>query len=216
MRVLLVHGLGRTPLSLLGLAWSLYQAGHHPELIGYIGALETYPDIVGRVRRRLRRAAARPEPYAAVGHSLGGLVLRAALDGWPAGLPLPRCLLTLGTPHSSPRLARRFQGLRLYRWLNGECGQLLARPEFFAGLPPPPVPVTAVAGTRGWPPALSLLGPEPNDGIVAVEETRLGAGTPLVELPVSHTFMMHNRRVRALVREVLSGAAPSAGQSPEA
>jgi pimeloyl-ACP methyl ester carboxylesterase len=203
MRALLIHGLGRTPLSLLGLARDLRRAGHRPRLVAYFGALESYRTIVGRVRRHLQAAAASGEPYAAIGHSLGGLILRAALADWPAELPLPRCVVMLGTPNQPPRLARRFQRWRLYRWVNGEAGQLLAQPEFFAGLPVPTVPITVIAGTRSWPRALSLFGTEPNDGMVAVVETHLNADARVVQLPASHTFMMNNRQVRALVREVL-------------
>jgi hypothetical protein len=68
MRVILVHGMARTPLSLLGLARDLRRAGHHTELVAYSGALESYLGIVGRVRRRLLAAARGGEPYAAVGH----------------------------------------------------------------------------------------------------------------------------------------------------
>jgi hypothetical protein len=207
MHLLLVHGLGRTPLSLLRLARDLRRAGHRTELAGYVGALEPFDHIVARVRRRLEAAARRGEPYAAVGHSLGGLVLRAALGDWPSHLPPARCLVMLGTPNHPPRLARRFQHWRLYRWINGECGQLLARPDFFAGLPVPSVPLTVVAGTKRWPAPLSLFGPEPNDGLVAVEEARVGAGAHVVELPASHTFMMNHRRVRSVVRDVLARAA---------
>ena len=210
MHVLLVHGLGRTPLSLTGLARDLRRAGHHTELVGYIGALERYHAIVARVRRRLHAAAAAPEPVAAVGHSLGGLVLRAALADWPAHLPMPRGLIMLGTPQVPPRLARRFRDRRLYRWVNGECGQLLARSEFFTGLPATPVPLTLIAGTRGWPEALSLFGGEPNDGVVAVSEIRGDGGARVVELTASHTFMMNDRTVRVLVREALARAGDEA------
>jgi translation elongation factor EF-Ts len=69
------------------------------------------------------------------------------------------------------------------------------------------VPLTVIAGTKGWPPALSLFGREPNDGVVAVAETHLSGAAAVVELPASHTFMMNNRQVRTLVREVLARAA---------
>lgn len=206
MRVLLIHGVARTPLSVLGLARDLRRAGHRSEVIAYIGAFESYRNIVSRVRRRLQAAAGTAEPYAAIGHSLGGLILRTALADWPAELPLPRCVVMLGTPNQPPRLARRFQHWKLYRWVNGESGQLLAQPEFFAGLPVLTVPLTVIAGTRGWLPALSLFGLEPNDGVVAVAETHVSAHARVVQLPVSHTFMMNNREVRALVREVLARA----------
>jgi hypothetical protein len=207
MRVLLIHGLARTPLSLLGLARELRRDGHHPQLVGYVGAVESYSAIVSRVRSRLQAAARTGEPYAAVGHSLGGLILRAALGDWPVELAAPRCVVMLGTPNQVPRLARRLRGWRLYQWVNGEAGQLLAQPEFFARLPVPMVPLTVIAGTKGWPRAVSLFGGEPNDGVVAVAETRLSATAAVVELPASHTFMMNNRQVRTLVREVLARAA---------
>jgi fermentation-respiration switch protein FrsA (DUF1100 family) len=207
MRVLLIHGLARTLLSLFGLARDLRRAGHRPQLVGYVGAVESYRAIVSRARSRLQAAARNGEPYAAIGHSLGGLILRAALADWPAELPAPRCVVMLGTPSQVPRLARRLRGWRLYRWVNGEAGQLLAQPDFFAGLPVPAVPLTVIAGTKGWPRAVSFFSGEPNDGVVAVAETHLSGAAAVVELPASHTFMMNNRQVRTLVREVLARAA---------
>jgi hypothetical protein len=209
MRVLLIHGLARTPLSLLGLAHDLRRAGHQTELVAYSGTLESYHRIVARVRRRLAAAAHSGQPYAAVAHSLGGLIVRTALSNWPTQWSLPRNLILLGTPNRVPRLAKRFHRWWPYRVVNGECGQLLAQPKFFADLPQPAVPTTVIAGNRGWPRALSLFGGEPNDGVVAVEETRLDAAAVLIELPASHTFMMNNRQVRAAVRKVLALAKAS-------
>ena len=207
MRILLVHGLARTPLSLRGLARDLRRGGHRAELVGYSGAVESYHGIVARVRRRLEAAADDGQPYAAIGHSLGGLILRAALADWPAESPPPRHVIMLGTPNQPPRLARRFHRWWAYRLVNGECGQLLADPEFFARLPVPPVPMTVIAGTKSWPAPVSLFGGEPNDGVVAVAETRLDRGCEIIQVPASHTFMMNNRRVRAAVRDVLAHAA---------
>lgn len=206
MRVLLVHGLARTPLSLRGLARDLRRAGHRAELVAYSGAVESYHGIVARVRRRLEAAASEGQPYAAVGHSLGGLILRAALADWPAEAPPPRHVIMLGTPNQPPRLARRFHRWWPYRLVNGECGQLLADPEFFARLPVPPVPMTIIAGTKSWPAPVSMFGGDPNDGVVAVAETRLDRGCEIIQVPASHTFMMNHRRVRAAVRDVLAMA----------
>jgi alpha-beta hydrolase superfamily lysophospholipase len=103
--------MGRTPLSLFRLARHLRRAGHRPRVVGYIAAVERFPAIRDRVRRRLEHAARSGQPYAAIGHSLGGLFLRAALDAWPAALPLPRHVIMLGTPNRLPRLARRLHRL---------------------------------------------------------------------------------------------------------
>jgi len=207
--VLLVHGMGRTPLSLFRLARHLRRAGHRPRVVGYVTAVERFPTIRDRVRRRLELAAHSGRPYAAIGHSLGGLLLRAALGGWPAALPLPRHVIMLGTPNRPPRLARRLQRLWPYRLVNGECGRLLARAEFFTGLPPMAVPCTIVAGTGGWRGGWSPFGHDANDGVVAVAEAEMDGPAHLAQVPVRHTFMMNDRRVRALLLNALDGVTPS-------
>jgi pimeloyl-ACP methyl ester carboxylesterase len=203
LRVLLVHGLGRSPLSLAILAADLRRAGHRVEQLGYLATLQSYASIRERVHQRLLALARSGAPYAAVGHSMGGLVLRAALARVPQPAPLPARLIMLGTPNHSPRLARRLRGLWPYRMFNGECGDLLAQPEFFSELAPPPVPCTIVAGTAGPRGRWSPFGDEPNDGIVAVDEARLDGAAVTVELPVRHTFMMNDPAVRSLVRQLL-------------
>jgi hypothetical protein len=203
--VLLVHGMGRTPLSLFRLARHLRRAGHRPEVVGYVAAVERFPAIRDRVRRRLELAARSGRPYAAIGHSLGGLLLRAALGGWPAALPRPRHLIMLGTPSRPPRLARRLQRLWPYRLVNGECGQLLALAEFFTGLPRMVVPCTIVAGTGGWRGRWSPFGQDANDTVVAVDEAEMDGPAYLAQVPVRHTFMMNDCRVRALLLNALDG-----------
>ena len=54
---------------------------------------------------------------------------------------------------------------------------------------------------------MRLFGGAANDGVVAVEETRLGATATVIEVAASHTFMMNNRQVRAAVRHLLAQAA---------
>lgn len=213
MQVLLVHGLGRTPASLWGLSRTLRAAGHQPSFVGYVAAVERFDAIRARVRRRLEAAAATGIPYAAVGHSLGGLLVRSALCDWPAGLPLPVRLVMLGTPNQSPRLARRLQRFWPYRVALGEAGQVLARPAFFAGLPALPVPGTIVAGVRGLGGRWSPFGDEPNDGIVARSETLPCEGVPVVEVPAAHTFLMDHPAVRRIVTEALRDAVDGRGET---
>ena len=197
--------MGRTPASLFRLARHLRRAGHRPRFVGYVPAFERFPTIRDRVRRRLEQVARSGQPYAAIGHSLGGLLVRAALAEWPAALPLPRHVFMLGTPNRPPRLAERLQRLWPYRLVNGECGRLLARAEFFAALPPMAVPCTIVAGTGGRRGSWSPFGQDSNDGIVAVAEAEMGGTASLARVPVRHTFMMNDRRVRALLLKALDG-----------
>jgi hypothetical protein len=204
MRLLLVHGMGRTPLSLARLARFLRQEGHSVERLGYVAAIESFDSIRGRVRRRLELLARTGEPYAVLGHSLGGLALRAAISGLA---PAPRHLVMLATPNQPPRLACRLQRFWPYRVVCGDSGQLLARAEFFRQLPPPSVPYTIIAGTAGPRGRRSPFGPEANDWIVAVEETKVKPGDRPVTFPVGHTFMMNDHRVRAVIRRALEQVA---------
>lgn len=214
MHVLLVHGMGRTPLSFLRLARALRRAGHSTEMVGYVAAVERFAGIRRRVRNRLEAAARRGEPYAAIGHSLGGVLLRSALAGWPPSHPPPAELILLGTPHSAARLARMATRFRPVGLLLGQSGRLLARESFFRALPPCDVPCLVIAGTKGWRTARAPFGGAPNDGIVAVEEVRPRGTAEFVEVPAGHTFMMRDRRVMRLVLAALSAAASRS--APEA
>lgn len=200
MHLLLVHGMGRTKLSLVRLASFLRRSGHTTEQVGYVAATEVFERIVARTHRRLEAIAARREPYAVIGHSLGGLVLRAALDGIT---PAPTHFIMLGTPNQPPRLAERLRRFWPYRLLCGESGQLLAQPDFLLHLPKPAVPYTIIAGSAGARGRWSPFGDVPNDWVVAVEETRLQLGDEVIVLPVGHTFMMNDRRVWGVIVERL-------------
>jgi pimeloyl-ACP methyl ester carboxylesterase len=197
--------MGRTPVSMMPLARALRRAGHETELVGYVPGVESFPRIRSRVRQRLLQLAVAGHPYAAIGHSLGGILLRAALAGWPEGTPRPEHLILLGSPSRPPRLARRFHRQIPYRWINGQSGQLLARSTFFSALPTDVVQCTVIAGTRGWERMGMLFDGVPNDGIVAVDEAEPAPGgrADLRTFHVNHTFMMNNRRVRELILELL-------------
>jgi hypothetical protein len=206
MNLLLVHGLWRTPLSFLLLARQLRTWGYHTEQFGYAAVAQRYEVIVERLARRLDRLAA-AGPYAIIGHSLGGVLLRSALPR-VAG-PGPRHLVLLGTPNRRPRLAEVLGSHWWYRRLMGECGVNLASPAFYVGLPVPEVPYTIIAGTAGprvhWTP----FGGELNDGIVAVNETRIRDDDQIITLPVTHTFMMNNSAVQEVIREALKPLGPT-------
>lgn len=202
MRVLLVHGLGRTPVSLQGLARALRRAGHSTRLFGYYAFAEHYDRIRLRLASELRAMARSPEPVGLIGHSLGGLLLRHALVEAP-GLRVHR-LIMLGTPNQPPRLAVRANRWLPFRVFARSCGTLLATPGAFSRIPPPAVPYTLVAGTAGWRRIPGPFGAEPNDGVISVSETLLSEADEPLLLPVSHTFMMNDSQLQRLVLELLN------------
>jgi hypothetical protein len=200
MQILLIHGLARTSLSLLSLEQRLQTAGHRTEQFGYFAFAESFDQIADRLWQRLA-ALAHPGPYAIVAHSLGGVLTRAALSlGTGAA---PDHIVMLGTPNQPPRLATYAWHLPPFRWVTGQCGQNLARPDFYHSLPGLPSPYTIIAGTGGLTGPWSPFGDDLNDGIVALSETRLLPDDRIVEHPVWHTFMMNDPEVQQAVLQAL-------------
>ena len=202
-QALLVHGLWRTPICMLGLGRRLAAEGHVTRQFAYVTVAESYERIVSRLAAHLTRIASRG-PYAVVGYSLGGVLLRAALprvDG-----PPPVHFVMIGTPNRPPLLARRLAGFAPFHWAVGEGGSKLAQEEFYRELPVPDCPYTLIAGTRGPVGRLSPFAQTPNDGIVAVAETRIRDNDELLQVPVTHAFLPNAAVVQALVVETLAQA----------
>ncbi|MGI0485801.1 esterase/lipase family protein [Pantanalinema rosaneae CENA516] len=201
MKVLLIHGLGRSPLSLVNLERQLQRSGHPTEHFGYAAFMESYDRIVARLQERLYMLAQQGS-YGVVAHSLGGLLVRSALG--LANIPPPVHIVMLGTPNQPPRLAAHAWRLPPFQWFSGQCGFNLTCHHFYAAMPTLEVPYTIVAGTSGPRGALSPFGLELNDGIVALSETRLSDQDRIVQLQVWHTFMMNDRRVQDVVLRSLT------------
>jgi len=119
MNLLLVHGLWRTPLSFILMVRRLRRLGYGTEQFGYAAVAQRYDDIAGRLVQRLERLSAKG-PYAVIGHSLGGVLLRSAIPRVSG--PAPEHLIMLGTPNRPPRLAHLLGVYWVYRRLMGQCG----------------------------------------------------------------------------------------------
>jgi hypothetical protein len=201
MKVLLIHGLSRTPMSLLLLQHRLYQAGWATEHFAYVGFAESYDRIVERLRIRLSAIAAEG-PYSIVAHSLGGLLTRSALG--QIGCALPNHIVMLGTPNRQPRLATFANQLPPFQWWTGDCGANLGDSAFFERLPPLISSYTIIAGTSGPRGSWSPFGEDVNDGIVALNETYLSGCDRVLTFPVFHTFMMNHTLLQEAVVQVLT------------
>lgn len=183
---------------MLLLAARLKQRGLHCETFGYFAGGTTFDAIASRLKDRLED---QPDGYLAVGHSLGGLVLRRALA---QGARPPAHLFLLGTPNKGSRLARQLKSKAIFRLLAGDSGQLLADPERIESLGALEVPTTVIAGTAGPRVGKRPFGEELHDGIVALSEARI-AGAELHALPLLHTFLMNSSKVADLIAAKAAG-----------
>lgn len=78
MDLVLIHGMGRTPVSMMLLCRRLRQAGHNPILFGYYPTFEGLQHAIARLVKLIDRQVD-TRHYALVGHSLGTVIIRSAL-----------------------------------------------------------------------------------------------------------------------------------------
>ena len=203
MIALFVHGMGRSPFSGWRLLRDLRRAGFETCTFSYSVAFEKYDAIVARLRTRIALLAATGE-YIVIGHSLGGVLLRAALNSLPPGSALPRRAYLLGSPVLPARLATRLRNNRLFRVIAGECGQLLGSAERMNVVGPLSVPTMGIVGIRGFTGRYSPFGDEANDGLVSVSEAVAPWFSSCVHVPVIHPLLPSSARVARLIVQDLA------------
>jgi pimeloyl-ACP methyl ester carboxylesterase len=218
--VVLIHGLLRTHFSMLRLERRLRAAG-------YVTHNQTWPLRTNSIRACGGALGAmveeviekdHPERVHFVGHSLGGLVVRAFLNNAPVPVQsrLGRAVL-IGTPNNGSAVAWKLQ-----RQLGAAIPVLreLASPECIRGFCGERLPIetliiegTSTAGinpvswlSRAW------FGEARNDGVVSGAEVAMECdNVSMARLRENHTFLpLNSEVVEKTVQFLQSGAARQA------
>ena len=197
--VVAVHGLWMLGASMALLSRRLEPHGFRMRAFGYHSVSE---DLTTNARALLRFIEQLPdERVHLIGHSLGGVVIAAALA---QAVPerVGRAVL-LGSPLRGSLTAKRLTRLPGGRHVIGAC---LAELHTLGGLTEWRAPIEAgsIAGDAGFG-AGRLFGafPGPNDGTVAVAETQIAGLTDHVVLPVAHTALVWSKPVADEVEHFL-------------
>ena len=209
--VVLVHGLGRAPSSMMVMAQRLKWAGYRVAVVSYDSRTTSLPEQGAEVGAVVAECCAEADKVHFVGHSLGGLVIRRYLaDDRPRALGR----VVLVTPPN--------QGSMFVDWLSevplaaealGPVGSALGTDstDLPATLPPPDYEVGIIAGSRAVHPIGPVVIRGPDDGIVSIEQTRIG-DVPMVVLPRSHAFIMNSRHAAdAVILFLRTGAFEEGG-----
>lgn len=212
--VVLLHGLGRTALSLAPLRREIEAAGFTTWSRTYPSRRGSIPEIASLVASRIREDLG-GRPVVAVTHSLGGILVRHMASALPW-----QGVVMLAPPNAGSRLALALRDVPLFRWLFGPAGQEVAVPNDW---PAPPAPCAVIAGTRkvgvasppSWVGARVLPPDEPNDGVVTVAETRLPGLASFATVDASHTWIMNHPETRRLVMSFLAGGRLASPASPD-
>lgn len=205
-RVVLLHGLSRTRRSLARLEAALCEAGYDVLNWDYPSRRHSVAELVVQFRDLCAELARKPKRTHFIGHSLGGLIIRAGLLE-PVAFPLGRLVL-IASPNRGVSIVRRFEEVPLLADLPRLFGQpaleLGRDAEWLRDLGVPAAEVGVIAGTRGFHPLNpsswfnTLLGnSQPHDGTVELDSAMLPGMRDFLSLDVAHTFICDDERVIA-------------------
>lgn len=192
--VIVLHGMGRTKMSMSIMAGRLSKAGFHAVNFGYPS---TSHPIEHLAQTYIPQAIAQcPESATSrihfVTHSLGGILVRQYLQ--THDLPEGSRIVMIGPPNQGSDVAERMKDSKAYGWVTGPPGQQLGTGEgaFAKQLAPINYEIGVIAGEH--------------DGKVPVENTKLDEMTDFLLVDAAHTFIMNDREVgRATVNFLKTG-----------
>ena len=197
--VVVVHGVWMRGTSMRVLGRRLATGGFDVHAFGYPSVRD---DLAANAKRLAAFIDAVPgDTVHVVGHSLGGVLVRAMLET-PASARLGR-IVCLGSPFTGSRTAARVArlpgGARL---IGRSLGDLLARGGFDAWRAPNEVGIIAGGVPYGFGRLFGSFG-EPSDGTVAIAETRLADAHDHIVLPVAHMALLWSPEVARQVEHFL-------------
>jgi pimeloyl-ACP methyl ester carboxylesterase len=205
-KVVLLHGFGRSDMSMLLINSALTEAGYDVHSLEYPSIEEAPEALVKIIAKDINECCKDgAETIHFVGHSLGGLLLRDYL-GRHQPENLGRVVL-IGSPNKGSELADADLGIAaqetLLNWAGPSAQALHTGPDgYAASLPAPEYTVGVIAGNRGNHMSDRWL-PTPNDGVVSVESARLDGMTDFIEVNVTHWDMRRDPVVADLVIDFL-------------
>lgn len=192
--VVLVHGLGRTSLSMKNMQQKLTLEGYHTVNLNYPSTQKTIESTAGEdVPPAIEKCHQfNPAAIHFVTHSLGGIIMRQHLvetRPWNLGR-----LVMLSPPNRGAAVVDKLKDWRLYQWINGPAGQQLSTaPDSVPNrLGPVDYPTGVITGDRyaffdAW---FSSIIPGKDDGKVSVERARVEGMADFLVVQNSHPFIM--------------------------
>ena len=197
----LLHGLGRTQLSMWMIEESLEDQGYSVWNESYDSTGEDIPTLANSVIPEAlgdceRRNAA---PVHFVTHSMGGILLRQYLQDHEIG-NLGNVVM-ISPPNQGSEVVDLLGELALFKALLGPAATQLGTDEDSvpAKLSPVDARIGIIAGTRSSDPWFSDIIEGEDDGKVSVDSTRLPEMADMVTVEHGHTFIMNQQSVIELV-----------------
>jgi len=205
--VFTIHGFMRKPSSMKKMAKTFENGGYTVRNWGYPSKRGRIQDHGEALVQELSQVAdARSgEPIHFVTHSLGGIILRSALNhpDCPQEAKMGRAVM-LAPPNKGARFGRFLRHFAPIRSFFGPYAgkQILLSDDFdYIGQMPDSVDVLVISGTCGFNPVAD----EKNDGKVGVSECCLDTPHKHMEHFSGHSWMMYNKTVIYNAKRFIEG-----------
>jgi pimeloyl-ACP methyl ester carboxylesterase len=189
--VVLLHGLGRSKSAMWLLASRLEDAGYHVVSIDYDSFRRSPQQIVDEVSHEIVTCCKENNgPIHFVGHSMGGLIIRAYLDRQrPQNLDR---VVMIGTPNQGTDFVDRY---RDHWWMRlaGDAALALGTDaqSFPNSLPSADYPLGVIAGYREQSLREDAIA-GPDDGLVPVRSTLIEGMDDFILIETGHSAMRYD------------------------
>lgn len=193
--VVLLHGFGRNAMSMWLLGNRLEDAGFEVHRIGYRSLRTTTDKMLNTVSSKIQHCCADSgRTVHFVGHSLGGLLVRAYLDLF-RDHQLGRVVL-IGAPSGGTPFVDKFQD-KWWMKLAGEAAQDLGTDEDSFPSRLKSAPYYAMGIIAGDTDSKDMFNqtPDADDGLIPVSSTVVYGMSDFIVLQANHSLMRYNRDV---------------------
>lgn len=201
-KLVLLHGIWRTSKSMVFIARYLRRQGYAVLNLTYPSTTLPLEALVEEIHPKIVAFSAGTEVHF-IGHSMGGLLIRAYLTRYrPATLGK---VVMLGTPNHGSEVADFLKDWRLFRHVFGPAGQqLITNQAAIAPLfGPVDYPLGIIAGDRSLDVVCRHIIGKPSDGKVSVESTKLDGMADHCVVSTSHLMLTYSHRVNQLIAQFL-------------
>ena len=201
--VVLLHGLGRSPLAMAGLGRFLRRQGFQVVNQGYPSRQQSIPELCRQLFHDLIPHLTGAQRIHFVTHSMGGILLRYGLQHWQVPRHRLGRAVMLAPPNQGSEVVDLLRRWPLIPRIMGPAFLQLGTDE--SSVPQQllqrennqlPIEVGVIAGSRSIEPWSALWLPGENDGKVSVARSQHPAMKDFCVLDVNHTFIMNDQNVR--------------------
>jgi triacylglycerol lipase len=195
--VVLLHGLARTSKAMDKLASELAELDYKIANVDYPSREKPIEELSPLVVLEGIRQCQTPETEKIhfVTHSMGGILIRYYLES--NEIDNLGHVVMIAPPNQGSEVVDMLSGVPGYALVNGPAGQQLGTDpnSIPSNMGPVDYSVGVIAGNKTFNPLLSQFLPNPDDGKVSVERTKVEGMADFVVVNVSHPFIMEDDAV---------------------